>query len=449
MLRIPTVLLAAAGLAALGAGPALASATVVLTDGQVLEGADVRREGDLVTLILATGEALSLPAALVAEIRLAGEGPSRNVAPSGIRTPEAPEVLAGVPVEPVTPEEATRALGPPARFREGPIRPDWRPEDGFEGTSADGWSPSTWAASPVDPSWAPESAYDAREDVLESGRATWRKSILDPTWKPTDGFRKTPSSWIPVPSPRGRLWGVGEASTAAKAPAPSFRDPGSCAAEIALGPATEPAAEKAEVRVRRIFDGPIAALPIPLFEFETGAGAATRRGVFTLVGGSCSALAGDLEAALGLPISRDLAAGRALAAYDAALGAGIPLDLATDADRVAYAFGVVALASPETTGGSRSEILLLRTRADLETVGARAPASCALSKGKRRKALREALRSFAPPEVREGRGGALVRFETWLGAGGRVARHEVLLMPGGRVSVHTVPVSSHVGNHRD
>ena len=37
----------------------------------------------------------------------------------------------------------------------------------------------------------------------------------------------------------------------------------------------------------------------------------------------------------------------------------------------------------------------------------------------------------------------------WLGAGGRVARHEVLLMPGGRVSVHTVPVSSHVGNHRD
>ena len=74
MLRIPTVLLAAAGLAALGAGPALASATVVLTDGQVLEGADVRREGDLVTLILATGEALSLPAALVAEIRLAAAG---------------------------------------------------------------------------------------------------------------------------------------------------------------------------------------------------------------------------------------------------------------------------------------------------------------------------------------------------------------------------------------
>lgn len=139
------------------------AAAIVLADGRVLEGEDVRREGDLIVLELPTGEAIAVPDALVGRLRLGDGGPlplSRK-APPGLRLAE-PETLAGTFVPPPRREEQVAVFGEPARFNPGPI----------------------------DVSWKPRSWFDPDRDVLARSRARWARSLLDPNWTPSDGFRR-------------------------------------------------------------------------------------------------------------------------------------------------------------------------------------------------------------------------------------------------------------------
>jgi hypothetical protein len=170
-------------------GAVVSGPSVVLTDGRVLEGIDLRREGDLVLLTLPTGEIVTLPASAVQEIRLSGAPEPRPQAPSGL-TAAAPTQLAGRPVEPPAPSEQLAVFGEPARWAPTPTDPVFPPSTWEMDPAQNNWNPSKWAKAPTDPNWVPQSAFDANKDVLAAGRSTWQKGATDPSWVPTDGFKK-------------------------------------------------------------------------------------------------------------------------------------------------------------------------------------------------------------------------------------------------------------------
>ena len=153
---------------------ALGGAELILQDGRILKGDDVRKDDDVYVLSTPSGE-ITMPVELVEGVRLTGE----------------PEVLAGVAVVPPTPEEQTRAIGNPSKFAPSIVDHEWHPTSalGDEDVLAD--SRSTWAEDIVDSEWKPTSAFDETEDVLAGSRSTWAKPAIDPSWKPTDGFAKS------------------------------------------------------------------------------------------------------------------------------------------------------------------------------------------------------------------------------------------------------------------
>lgn len=154
-------------------GIVLFGVTVVLTDGQTLHGEEVKRDGEVVVLVLKSGARITLPAELVADTR---------------ETPKAPPptVLAGEEVVPPTTEEQVEAIG----------------------------APSTWAGDPSTFTWTPESGLDLSKDVLLPGRSRFSTGPIDPTWKPKDGFKKEGTRWTGVPNGFSRFW------TAARTPLP-------------------------------------------------------------------------------------------------------------------------------------------------------------------------------------------------------------------------------------
>ena len=168
---------------------------LVLTDGRVLEGSDVRRAGTTYQLTLAGGEVVSLPEALVREIRLTDDAPPAP-APTAIR-PAPPETLAGDPASrrPPPTDAQRRALGPRATFVEPAIDPFWRPEPSVD-PSLDVFagSRSSFVPPRVDPNWSPLSAFDGRRDALAGSRSAFVPRAVDPFWRPSDGFEPAPSS---------------------------------------------------------------------------------------------------------------------------------------------------------------------------------------------------------------------------------------------------------------
>jgi hypothetical protein len=168
--------------------PRADSTQLVLKDGTVLEGIDVKKlEGNYI-LTTEEGEAVTIPAELVETVKLTGVGE----APSGMRTGE-PKTLAGDTITPPRRYEQVENIGPSARFQEDVVDNSWRPSTDWsmDPDEQNDFAPSTWSKGPVDPEWKPKSSWDANEDVLASGRSEWRKSIVDPHWKPTDGFAES------------------------------------------------------------------------------------------------------------------------------------------------------------------------------------------------------------------------------------------------------------------
>jgi hypothetical protein len=202
----------------LAVSSALAAVELVLTDGQVLPGVDVRREGNVYLLETESGAVLTFPVELVDQVRLAmksrkptkatdpppgyrNEGPENlggqvldeeNRGPTGMREGQ-PQTLAGQPVRPARPSEQTAVLGKPAEFQQDVVRMDWVPETDWnmDPHEQNNFAPSTWSKSIVDTDWQPKSAFDPKEDVMADSKSSWQKGLSNPTWTPEDGFKKS------------------------------------------------------------------------------------------------------------------------------------------------------------------------------------------------------------------------------------------------------------------
>lgn len=108
--------------------PAAAGVRLILRDGRVLEGTDIRREGQAYLLTLEDGGIVPIPDALVEGVALSDEGtdedaPATVWPPTGL-TDSRPQQLAGEAVSPSLRAEQTRALGPPSRFQQSMIDPN-------------------------------------------------------------------------------------------------------------------------------------------------------------------------------------------------------------------------------------------------------------------------------------------------------------------------------------
>jgi len=200
-----------AGLSALPCSPAV---ELVLKDGKVLKGVDVRRNGDLYELQREGGEVIPIPSALVEEVRLSGEkeetkpelapgfvadGPQELAGdPAKGLVASQPQVLAGEKVTPPRTSEQLAALGKPSKFQKGVVNSDWRPSSDWDMSAENNnFAPSKWQDSIIDESWQPSSDYTAETDVTDFSPTEFKKDIIDPSWQPQDGFKKdsNSSSW--------------------------------------------------------------------------------------------------------------------------------------------------------------------------------------------------------------------------------------------------------------
>jgi hypothetical protein len=178
---------------ALASSPECTGASLRLTDGRVLEGREVRRDGDTFLLVLDGDTVVPVPVELVEEVGI-------DAAPEAAPPPDAvpgltygePQTLAGAPVTPPTTEGQLAVLGKPAQFQQNVVTSGFPPKYWVPDPAQNNFNPSKWAQQPTDPNWQPKSAYDPGKDVLADGRSTWQKAPTDPTWVPQDGFKKKP-----------------------------------------------------------------------------------------------------------------------------------------------------------------------------------------------------------------------------------------------------------------
>jgi len=185
------IVILAAGLSSFP--PATRSASLTLSDGRVLQGREVRREGDVYLLGLDGGTVIPVPVDLVVEVGVTAAEPAEPPPPPrapGV-TYAPPQVLAGRPVEPPSTQDQLAVFGEPARFQQDIVHSNLGPSYWVMDPDEHNFNPSKWAQAPTDPNWQPTSAFDPGEDALADSRSTWQKAPIDSTWVPQDGFRKT------------------------------------------------------------------------------------------------------------------------------------------------------------------------------------------------------------------------------------------------------------------
>jgi len=456
---------------------------IVLADGQVIKGADVRRDGDLYIIELESGGLFTVPFSLVHQVRLIEDDrPQRS--PEGWTYAE-PQQLAGNPVEPLRPSDAQEVFGEPSRFQPNVVDPNWRPESGFPDEDVLAGSRSTFRESIIDPSWKPKSAFPDR-DVLKGSRSTFQESIVDNTWVPEDGFKRKKTAWKPEQYRAAAATGGAHMRLTTTRSLTDTRTPTLADREWAKviekggwyrRPATaqdsgfrfqfklqasRPSAKSAVVRgcAEKIFqlpeaeagklgDARYAQLPIDLFESSSVTEEAPRRAVFTVAGGECRPISGDLTDSLGVKLTERHTSEQGADAYNAALGDRIKVQLTTDEAKIDYAFAVVSLIDPKVSGHGRASLLLVPDKDALKEIAKQHPVSCSLSSSKRKKAAKPAKKNFEPPHVSRSERGETVELVTWSGAGGTLTRHTVRLSDDGKVSVKREQVAAHVGDHVD
>lgn len=196
MIRVREVLVAAIIVASmidapLGPDPASAKASLTLKDGRVLEGRDVRREGDLYILTIDGGAVVPVPAALVVEVGIENGGPDEAPPePQPGLTYTEPQTLAGPPVEPPRTEDQLAVFGGPAKFQQDVVHSTLEPSYWVPDPAQNNFNPSTWTEAPIDSEWHPTSAFDSNKDVMKPHESTWQKGPIDSSWVPQDGFKK-------------------------------------------------------------------------------------------------------------------------------------------------------------------------------------------------------------------------------------------------------------------
>ncbi len=377
-----------------------AASSLVLNDGQVIKGSEIRREGDSYLVTMTGGNTVAFPAALVKEVKFDDDGS-------------------------------------PTRWSKDAVDTSWAPTSAYDpDKDVMAESRSTWSKSAVDTEWKPTSGFDTSKDVMAGSRSAWSKSAVDTEWKPADGFGFKPLSFKGAAKPPPEL-----VAMLPKATGPA---PWECAEAI-----FEKDNRAASLSVKPLTTPLYAALGVPLYEANAKSGAAPRKAVFAISGGACRVVGGDVDSILGLDLTPDHAMAQDGASFNAAMasrgGARVPAGV----DKLDYALAFVSLTDPQVSGAQAATLKLIATPEELRSIASSGPESCALTKRKRRKQDRAAIASFATPKIAAGKDGDVVTFLTWSGAAGDVYRNTVVLARGGVVSANRELVASHVGTHRD
>ena len=438
-----------ASLAAILLATAAAQASsIVLTDGQVINGTSVERKGDAYLVTMDGGNTVSFPAALVKEVKL--DAPAPPEAPPGFDY-SGPKTLAGpTPAERASqhPRDQLKVLGPPAQWTKDIIDPTWVPTNAFDPEKdVLAGSRSTWSKSAVDTTWYPTSGLDMKSDVFAKSRSTWTASVVDTTWKPTDGFGFKPL-WPGAARPQV-IPETPKEETAMRPEAPaapplaSLATPWTCA-EALFAKDGRPAS----MTVRTMNDRVAGALGIPLYEAQGTVRGATRKAVYTIDRGECRMIGGDAGLLTGLNLPADHTIGQDAASLNKALASKSGPRIPTGVDEIEYALAFVSVIDPSVSGSAGATLKRLDSPDQLRSVISKAPLTCSVSKTQRRKEERAATAAFLPPKAETAREGNVVTFLTWSNQGGTVIRHRVVIGTDAVTATRTV-VASHLGAHRD
>jgi hypothetical protein len=426
--------------------PLLASASIVLTDGQVIRGTEVTRLGDAYIVKMDGGNAVSFPVVLVKEIRFEDDAPPANPYVGVYQT--TPRTLAGPPPKNYAsqdPKEQLAVFGPPTRWSDSAVDTTWTPTNAYD-TTKDvlAGSRSTWAPNAVDTSWTPTSSYDLSKDVMAGSRSTWAPNVVDTTWVPTDSWGFKPLS-APDSAKKAR-YPMSFATPApvdvpATASRPAEPNPWSCGEAIFAG--------ASGLAVRPLKAPTYAALGLPLYVAEARVASTKFKAVFAIAGDACRLVGGDTDAIRGLNLPPDLTMaqdGASLSAAIASQRGRTPPVL----DKLDFALAFVSISDPEVSGSVGAKLLLVSTPEELRAItGETSGSGCALSKGRRRKEARTATNAFATPRIVAGREGDVVSFLTWSSAGGVLYRNTVILGRDGVTSARREAVAKHIGVHRE
>jgi hypothetical protein len=442
----------------LATGFAYASSSLVLTDGQVIKGTEITRQGDSYLVTMVGGNTVAFPAALVKEIKFEDDPPPP--APAGFDY-SGPKTLAGPTLPQPAPDNGQQVFGPPTQWSKSAVDTTVQLTNAFD-PNADvmAGSRSTWSKSAVDTTVVLKDAYDPNVDVMAATKSTWSKNAVDTTWKPTDGFGFKALSFKGTSSPATTsALGYQTASTtpyvttsetASQTTGPA---PWDCAENFFVKDADRPATEKdnqsPSLSLKSVKSPLYASLGLPLYEATGTLDGTPRKAVFTIADGSCRLVGGDADALIGLNLTSEHAMAQDAAAFNVAMASRGGARIPPGVDKVDYALAFVSLTDPLVSGSKGVALKLLATPEELRSIEGKTGGVCTLSKGKRRKEDRAATKAFALPKIAAGKDGDVVTFLTWSSAGGMVYRETVVLARGGVVSVKRDIVASHVGVHQD
>ena len=421
---------------------AYASSSLVLTDGQVIKGTEVTRQGDSYLVTMKGGNTVAFPAALVKEIKFEDDPPPPPPAGfdySGSKT------LAGPALPQQAPDNGQQVFGPPTQWSKSAVDTTVQLTNAYD-PNADvmAGSRSTWSKSAVDTTVVLKDAYDPNADVMAGSKSTWSKSAVDTTWHPTDGFGFKPLSFkVASTTPTAP-------DTAAQSSGPA---PWSCAERFFAKDSDRPAIEKdnqsPSLSVRSVKTPLYASLGLPLYEATGTLEGMPRKAVFTIAGGSCRLVGGDADALSGLNLSSDHAMAQDATSFNVAMASRGGARIPPGVDKVDYALAFVSLTDPQVSGAKGVALKLIAKPEELRSIEGQTGGTCTLSKGKRRKEDRAATKAFAIPKIAAAKDGDVVTFVTWSSSGGMVYRETVVLARGGVVSAKRDAVASHVGVHTE
>ena len=159
---------------------AYASSSLVLTDGQIIKGTEVTRQGDSYLVTMAGGNTVAFPVALVKEIRF--EDDPQPAAPPGFDS-SGPRTLAGPSLPSQDPNQALKVFGPPSQWSQSAVDTTVVLRNAYD-PNADvmAGSRSTWSKSAVDTTVVLKDAFDPNANVMAGSQSTWSKNAVDTTW---------------------------------------------------------------------------------------------------------------------------------------------------------------------------------------------------------------------------------------------------------------------------
>ena len=102
-----------------------AQPSLVLTDGQIIKGNEIKRQGDTYLVVMDDGNTATFPAALVKEIKLVDD--PRPTPPPGFDYAPAKTIVGPTKQPSQDPKDQLKALGPPSQWTAEPHRSDVGP----------------------------------------------------------------------------------------------------------------------------------------------------------------------------------------------------------------------------------------------------------------------------------------------------------------------------------